>query len=67
MKKEVISNYDQLPLTMNADHLANALGISRAGAYELIHTKGFPVIKLGKRLLIPKDKFIEWFEQQISE
>lgn len=66
MKKEVISNYDQLPLTMNADQLANALGISRAGAYELIHTKGFPVIKLGRRLLIPKDKFIEWFEQQIA-
>ena len=55
------THYDQLPIVLNADQLAQALGISRANAYQLMHSKGFPTIRIGKRMLVPKDKFLEWF------
>lgn len=60
------TNYDQLPLELNADEVAQVLGISRAGAYTLMHSKGFPVLKVGKRLVVPKDKLLAWVEQQVA-
>ena len=44
------SNYtsvEQLPITLCAEEVASVLGISRAGAYTLMHSKGFPTIKIG--------------------
>ena len=69
-KKKMIPTYtsvDQLPLTLCAEHVAMALGISRAGAYTLLHSKGFPTIKIGKRLVVPRDKFIKWMEAQAGK
>ena len=56
-------NYDDLPAVLNANQLATALGISRAGAYQLLNTVTFPTLRIGKRLLVPKDKLIDWIEQ----
>ena len=57
------SIYDNLPTVLNATQLATALGISRAGAYQLLNTESFPTLRIGKRLLVPKDKLIDWIEQ----
>ena len=57
------NNYDNLPTVLNANQLAAALGISRAGAYQLLNTGTFPTLRIGKRLLVPKDKLVEWIEQ----
>ena len=56
-------NYDDLPAVLNANQLATALGISRAGAYQLLNTGTFPTLRIGKRLLVPTDKLINWIEQ----
>ena len=56
-------NYDDLPAVLNANQLATALGISRAGAYQLLNTGTFPTLRIGKRRLGPKDKVINWIEQ----
>ena len=56
-------NYDDLPAVLNANQLATALGISRAGAYQLLNPGTFPTLRIGKRLLVPKDKLINWIEQ----
>ena len=61
------TSVDQLPLTLCAEHVAMALGISRAGAYTLLHSKGFPTIKIGKRLVVPRDQFIKWMETQVRK
>ena len=57
------NNYENLPAVLNANQLAAALGISRAGAYQLLNMGTFPTLRIGKRLLVPKDKLIEWIEQ----
>ena len=57
------TTYDSLPAVLNANQLATTLGISRAGAYQLLNTGTFPTLRIGKRLLVPKDKLIGWIEK----
>ena len=57
------NSFENLPAVLNASQLSNALGISRAGAYQLLNTETFPTLRIGKRLLVPKDKLIDWIEQ----
>ena len=55
-------NYDELPLMLNVIQVAAVLGISRAGAYELVRSEGFPALKIGSRIVVPKDKFLAWID-----
>ncbi len=45
---------DQERLTLTVDETAKCLGIGRNSAYEAIARGEIPVIKIGKRLLVPK-------------
>ena len=65
MTREYYSN-DQLPCMLNADKIAKYLEISRAGAYELMHSEGFPLIRIGKRMIVPRDKFLQWVDNQTA-
>lgn len=60
------TSYDQLPPSLCANDIAAVLGISRANAYTLMRSKGFPTIFIGKRMIVPRDKFIEWMDLQIG-
>lgn len=66
MKESEIRSYDELPLFLNAETAAKLLGVSISSMYELMHEKGFPVLKVGSRLVIPKDKLQAWVEQRIG-
>lgn len=54
----------QLPPTLTAEQVADYLNISRAGAYQLFHTEGFPCLRIGKRLLIQREQFLKWIDDQ---
>lgn len=56
-------SYDDLPLFLNAAIVAKVLGIAPSSAYELMHETDFPVLKVGSRMVVPKEKFIQWVEQ----
>ena len=64
MKESIVKSYDELPLFLNADMLAKVLGVATSTAYELMHEKDFPSIKIGNRLIVPKDKFREWIDKK---
>lgn len=64
MKKSIYTNYDELPLFLNAETVANLLGISISGSYELMHEKEFPSLRIGSRLIVPKEKFRQWVEEK---
>ena len=66
MKQSTFKSYDELPLFLSAKTVAQVLGISMAGTYELLHQKDFPVVKIGSRLVVPKEKFLTWIEKQIG-
>ena len=57
-------DYNELPLMLSVPEVANVLGISRAGAYELVRSDSFPKIRIGNRIVVPRDKFIAWIDQQ---
>ena len=60
MKESSYKSYDDLPLFINAETVAKALGVSISSAYELMHEPGFPVLKVGSRMVVPKEQFIQW-------
>jgi len=66
MNKSTYKSYDDLPLTLSVPDVAAVLGISRAGAYELVHSEGFPALTVGSRILIPRDKFLSWIDESSS-
>jgi excisionase family DNA binding protein len=53
-----------LPAVLRVDHLQLALGLSKAKAYELVHQQGFPVVRFGRAIRIPRDAFLQWLESQ---
>ena len=63
MKDTKFKSYDDLPLMLSVPDLTEALGISRAGAYELVKSEGFPTLHIGNRILIPKDELIAWIKR----
>ena len=63
MKLSEYKSYDELPLFLNAAMVAKVLGIAPSSSYELMHETDFPVLKIGNRLIVPKEKFVEWVEQ----
>ncbi|MFP5111372.1 helix-turn-helix domain-containing protein [Bacillaceae bacterium C204] len=52
----------ELPEVMEVKHIQTFLGIGRCQSYQLVKTNTFHTVKVGKRILIPKKSFIEWFE-----
>lgn len=64
--KPCYTSLDQLPITLCAEDVAQVLGISRANAYTLMHAEGFPTIRIGKRMVVPKDKLIAWMDEQTA-
>ncbi len=67
MKESVYKSYDELPLFLNAEMVAKLLGVSPSSAYELMHEKDFPSMRIGNRLIIPKESFQEWVKNQIHK
>ena len=63
MKESSYRSYDELPLFLNAATVAKVLGVSPSSGYELMHEPDFPVLKSGNRLVVPKEKFVEWVSQ----
>ena len=64
MKRSGYTNYDELPLFLNAELVAKVLGISISSAYELMHEANFPALRVGSRIVVPKEKFCQWVESQ---
>ena len=66
MKTSSYKSYDELPLFLNAELVAKVLGVSPSSGYELMHEPDFPILKVGSRMVVPKEKFVEWVERCTS-
>ena len=63
MKESIYKSYDELPLFLNAETISKLLGISSTTVYEMMHQKDFPVLRVGNRMVVPKEKFKEWVDK----
>lgn len=55
-------NRDNYPESLGPKHIQEILGIGRRQTYELLAKPPFRVIKLGRKYVIPKHMFFNWFE-----
>ena len=64
-KPKRVTDPAQLPMALNANQVAAVLGISRAGAYNLMRSDGFPTLFIGKRMVVLKDRLMDWMNAQV--
>ena len=67
MQESIYKTYDELPLFLNAKMVAQLLGVSPSSAYELMHEKGFPSLRIGNRLVVPKAEFQFWVKERTGK
>ena len=67
MKETIYTSYEELPLFLNAETLAKLFGVSMSSSYELMHEKDFPAIRIGSRLVVPKEKLQHWIDEKTGE
>lgn len=65
-KESIYKTYDELPLFLNAETVAKVLGVSPSSGYELMHQPDFPTLRVGNRMVVPKEQFIRWVEKQLG-
>ena len=63
LKESAYKHYTELPLFLNSKTVAKVLGVSPSSGYELMHEPGFPVLRIGNRMVVPKEQFIQWVKE----
>jgi excisionase family DNA binding protein len=53
---------EDLPSILQPSDIQNFLGISKTKTYELVSSKQFHVVKIGRLFKVPKESFVRWFE-----
>ena len=58
--------FEAMPDVMDAKQLAEALQISRAGAYNLVNSADFPALRIGGRELVMKNELVKWLKSRTN-
>ena len=59
-------NSQPFPTALTVGDIRNILQLGSNSAYNLIHSKSFPVKRVGRSYRIPADSFYQWLEGQLS-
>lgn len=51
---------------LTVKELAEYLRVGHNVAYRLVHSKGFPTLKLGRKILIPVEELKKWISQNTN-
>ena len=62
-----IKTLNDLPLFFNVATLAKVMGIGKANAYTLCHRRDFPSLFVNKRIVISRDEFEIWIQNQTAK
>ena len=54
--------FEAMPDVMDAKQLAEALQISKVGAYNLLSSPDVPTLRIGGRKLVMKNELVEWLK-----
>ena len=66
MKMSHYNRYEELPLFLNARQVAEILGISLSSSYELMKETDFPALRIGSRIVIPREDFQSWITENVK-
>lgn len=56
-----------LPDYLKVEDIARYLRIGRSSAYELCNQPGFPVLRIGKTIRVPKHEFLRWCSAHVRQ
>jgi excisionase family DNA binding protein len=48
-----MANLEQLPPTISVEHAGQLLGLGRSAAYEAVRRSELPVLRFGRRMVVP--------------
>jgi excisionase family DNA binding protein len=65
MAAATVKDVQELPVVLSMGHVQAFLGLSKPKTYELAHTAGFPVVKFGRAIRVPRDKLVAWLNAQV--
>ena len=58
--------FEAMPDVMDAKQIAQALQISKAGAYNLLNSPEFPTLRIGGRKMVMKNDLLEWLKSHTN-
>ena len=58
--------FEAMTDVMDVKQLAEALQISKAGAYNLLNDPDFPTLRIGGRKLVMKNELVEWLKSHTN-
>lgn len=56
-----VTSAEQIPFMMTAKDI-QALGFSRQLAYQMLNRADMPTTRIGKRVFVQKNRFLEWLD-----
>lgn len=69
--QQIYKSIDELPAMLTVKDVKILFCIGQAQAYELVHSEGFPAMKVGGSIKVPKHLLIDWIktgtEKGVSE
>ena len=58
---------EELPMILNVQEVSDFIGLGMSQTYDLIRRIDFPAFKIGNRIFVPRDKFLDWIDNQSAE
>ena len=58
-----MSNREDMPMMLTANDL-QTMGFRRAMVYKILNSADVPVVKIGSRKFIQRDKFFKWLDSK---
>jgi hypothetical protein len=56
----------ELPEMISVNEIRQHLHLSPERVYKLVKTKGFPMLQIGHRYYIQKDKYLKWLDENFK-
>jgi len=63
----VYKSMEELPAMLTVKDIKVLFSIGQKQAYELVHTEGFPAVKVGSSIKIPKYLLLKWLEDGVRK
>jgi len=59
-------DWEKLPLLLKVKDVQKVLCVSKNVAYELVNSKNFPSVRIGRSFRVPREALKTWIETQAA-
>jgi excisionase family DNA binding protein len=61
-----VLSIDNLPSILTVPEAAKIARVSTGTVYQMVRIEGFPVVRFGRSVRIPRQAFLRWLESQTA-